>query len=121
MNFIYPCIVHKEENGYWSEFPDIDGCFSDGDTLSEIMEHSKEALQGMLLTYMSMNKEIPNPTEITEIPISQDEFTTYIDCSILSKTNLIKKTLTIPEWVNIIGIEKELNFSKILTDAIINY
>ncbi len=121
MNFIYPCIVHKEDDGYWSEFPDINGCFSDGDTISEIIEHSKEALQGVLLAYIDLHKELPEPSEITEITVSNDDFTTYIDCSVLSKTKLIKKTLTIPEWANAIGIEKELNFSKILTEAIINH
>lgn len=121
MNFIYPCIVHKEDDGYWSEFPDIDGCFSDGDTLNEIIEHSKEALQGVLLAYMDLNKEIPKPTEITELQVSEEDFTTYIDCSILNKTKLVKKTLTIPEWVNVIGVEKDVNFSKLLTEAIINY
>ena len=45
MNRMYPAIFRKEENGgYWVEFPDIDGCFSSGNTLEEAYAYAKEAL-----------------------------------------------------------------------------
>ena len=45
MNIIYPAIFHKEETGgYWVEFPDLPGCFSQGETLEEAYVMSKEAL-----------------------------------------------------------------------------
>ena len=31
---VYPAIIH-EEDGYWVEFPDPSGCFTNGDTLEE--------------------------------------------------------------------------------------
>ena len=35
MLFHYPMIVH-EEDGYWAEFPDLEGCNAWGDTLEEL-------------------------------------------------------------------------------------
>lgn len=119
MNFIYPCVIHCEEDGYWSEFVDFKGCFSEGDTLEEILSNSKEALQSIILYNIEEKKSLPTPTPIKNIIEEQNTFKTYIDCKILGNTKLVKKTLSIPEWVNNIGIEKGLNFSKILTDAII--
>ena len=119
MNFIYPCIIHCEEDGYWSEFVDFEGCFSEGDTLDEILSNSKEALQSMILYNIEEGKDLPVSTPIKEVSEDENSFKTYIDCKISGGTKLVKKTLSIPEWVNNIGIERQLNFSKILTDAII--
>ena len=44
MLFIYPAIFHKENNSYWVEFPDLEGCQTYGDTLNETMEYAQEAL-----------------------------------------------------------------------------
>lgn len=38
-------IVRKEENGYWAEVPALKGCFSQGDTIDELMENVKEAIE----------------------------------------------------------------------------
>lgn len=119
MNFIYPCIIHCEEDGYWSEFTDFEGCFSEGDTLEEVLLNSKEALQTIILYNIEEEKSLPEPTPIKEIKEEENTFKTYIDCKVVGGNKLVKKTLSIPEWVNNIGIERELNFSKILTDAII--
>ena len=37
-------ILHKEENGYWAEVPALKGCFTQGDTIEEITENIKEAI-----------------------------------------------------------------------------
>ena len=45
MNFIYPAICHFEDGGYWCEFPDLPGCFSQGDSEREIVENAAESLE----------------------------------------------------------------------------
>ena len=44
MKTAYPAIIHPENGRYWVEFPDLDGCFSDGDTLAEAVSNAEEAL-----------------------------------------------------------------------------
>lgn len=42
-------VVHEaEEGGYWAEVPAIPGCASQGDTLEELMENVREAVEGCL-------------------------------------------------------------------------
>ncbi len=41
---IYPAVFHKAEVGYWVEFPDVAGCFTQGETLEEAFRMAKEAL-----------------------------------------------------------------------------
>ena len=46
--YAYPAIFTKEETGYSVAFPDIEGCFTCGDTLPEAMEMAEDALCLML-------------------------------------------------------------------------
>lgn len=42
-------VVHEaEEGGYWAEVPAIPGCATEGDTLDELMENVREAIEGCL-------------------------------------------------------------------------
>jgi len=41
----YIVLIHKDEGGgYWGECPELPGCFSQGDTADELMEHMREAI-----------------------------------------------------------------------------
>lgn len=46
----YLALIHSEEDRFWVEFPELNGCFSDGSTLSEALRNCKEALQIYLNT-----------------------------------------------------------------------
>ena len=37
-------VIHKDENGYWAEVPALKGCVSQGETMEEITENTKEAI-----------------------------------------------------------------------------
>ena len=37
-------ILHKDENGYWAEVPALKGCFTQGNTIEEIIQNVKEAI-----------------------------------------------------------------------------
>lgn len=42
----YIVLIHKdEEYGYWGECPELPGCFSQGDTVEELMTHLKDAIE----------------------------------------------------------------------------
>ena len=46
-NLKYIVLVHedRESGGYWGECPELPGCFSQGETVNELMEHMKEAAE----------------------------------------------------------------------------
>ncbi len=72
----YKVIIQKdvENNSYWAYSPDLPGCNSAGDTLEEVRENIKEAMQGYLEVLGSLHKEIPKPSEdsiiIEKIPVA---------------------------------------------------
>ena len=42
-------VVHDaEEGGYWAEVPAIAGCVSQGDSIGELLENVREAIEGCL-------------------------------------------------------------------------
>lgn len=41
---IYSAIFYKEDDGFWAEFPDLEGCHTFADTIAELHEQAKEAL-----------------------------------------------------------------------------
>lgn len=37
-------LIHEEQDGFWAEVPDLPGCYSQGDTLEEMIQNIKEAI-----------------------------------------------------------------------------
>ena len=120
MKTIYPATIEKTDNQYWLEFPDLDGCQTWGDTIEEVLTNAVEALEGYILSRLENGLVIKKASDIKDIAVSEDITKTYIYCDIDIKSNKsVKKTLTIPEWVNQLGVDNNINFSQTLTDAII--
>ena len=120
MRLIYPATIEKIDNQYWLEFPDLEGCQTWGDSIEEVLTNAEEALEGYALTYMENSIPMNVASELKDIPCTKDKISTYVCCDIeIKSTKPVKKTLTIPEWVNKIGVENNINFSQTLTEAII--
>ena len=49
MLLIYPAIIHEDDDGLWLEFPDLEGCQTQGDTQQELLANAAEALEGYAL------------------------------------------------------------------------
>lgn len=119
MNKIYyPAVFHPEEAGYSVSVPDIDGCFSEGDTLEEAMEMISDAI-GLCLEC----GEFPPASDVRAVSHAPGDFVTLIPFDMLAyrkkhDTRAVKKTLTIPSWLNACAEERHLNFSAVLTAAL---
>ncbi len=121
MLFIYPAIFHKENESYWVEFPDLEGCQTYGSTLNETMEFAQEALAAYLLTLFEDNLPIVQPSELSSISHDEDSFVTLVTCDInqYKDTKAVKKTLTIPSWLNERALSMGINFSQVLQEALL--
>ena len=117
--YIFPAVFLKEEDGYSVSFPDIDRAFTCGETFEEALFMAKDCLELNLDTV----DEIPHVTDIDKIKLNENEYLVMVQADMLNfrKKNdnkPVKKTLTIPKWLNDLGIEKKINFSKVLQDAL---
>ena len=119
--FTYPAIFTLEDNGYWVEFIDLEGCFSDGETLPEAMENAKEAM-GL---YLEDLNEYPDcTTDIKKIKLEKNQVVSFVTVNLEEhkkkyETKSIKKTLSIPAWLNTIAEKENINFSQLLQKALI--
>lgn len=120
MKIIYPATIEKITNQYYLEFPDLSGCQTWGNSLEEVLDNAIEALEGYILTLLENDINIPKASDLSATTAPENGEKTYICCNIeIKSTTPIKKTLTIPQWVNKLGVENNINFSQTLTEAII--
>lgn len=121
MKMIYPAVFHFEDNAYWVEFPDLPGCQSFGSSLTETLDNAREALEAYAISLIENKEEMPAPSEISKLPIENGCFASLVDIDLsayFKRARAVKKTLTIPEWLNDAAIEKGINFSQTLQDAL---
>lgn len=123
--YVYPAIFTPEENGAYSiVFPDLESCYTCGDSLEDGIEMAEDALALVLYGYETEHKEIPAPSKHDSISLNPSEFVNYIVCDTMAYRKMynnkaIKKTLTIPEWLNEAAMAAGLNFSQVLQEALI--
>lgn len=121
MKTAYPAIVHAEEGNYWVEFPDLEGCFSDGESLADAISNASDALGGYLCSMMDRNIDAPRASDVKGIDAGSDFVTIIVTDPLAYKrsTKSIKKTLTIPEWLNEEAEKRHINFSSVLQKALL--
>ncbi len=121
--YVYPALITKEEDGYSVCFPDVSGCYTCGKDLAEAISMAEDAL-ALVLYEMEVSKEvIPTATELQCVSCKQNEIVTLICCDTLTYRKMydkaaVKKTLTIPNWLNLMAEEANINFSQLLQEAL---
>ena len=124
MKYAYPAVFRQESDGLYSvEFPDLEGCFTSGETLPDAIEMAEDALCLMLYDMEEDGEPIPAPSNPKDIAVSDDALVSLVGCDTLEYRKLynnksVKKTLTIPAWLNTMAERAELNFSSVLQDAL---
>ena len=121
----YPALFHKaEEGGFWITFPDFPEAMTQGDDMEEAYTMAVDAL-GLCLS--DMEKEhipFPTPTSPDKMTIDTDSTLVLIEFDMLAykkRTNSasVKKTLSIPQWLNEESLALNANFSQVLQDALL--
>ena len=124
-NYAYPAIFTPEEDGSFSiTFPDLEGCYTCGDSLEDGIEMAEDALALVLYGYEKDGRPIPAPSVPAALPLSGNDFVNYIACDTMEYRKMynnkaVKKTLTIPEWLNEAASAMGLNFSQVLQEALL--
>lgn len=122
----YPALFHKaQEGGFWVSFPDIPECLTQGDDMAQTYEMAVDAL-GLALTSREAEKQpFPVSSDPTAITPETDSFLAVIEFDMLAykkrtSSRAVKKTLSIPEWMNEAAIAMGLNFSQVLQEALLS-
>ncbi len=118
----YPAIFHREGEGFWVTFPDFPECFTEGDNIELAYEMAVEALGLAITSRKNEKQEIPVASPVDTITIDEGVLV-VVEFDMLEyykkhNSKAVKKTLSIPEWLNEEAIAKGLNFSQVLQEAL---
>lgn len=121
--YYYTATLHKEDVGYSVWIDDLPGCVSQGDNLHEAVANIKEALGLYYEDYKSRQETLPTPSEPETIKLEENETAMLIEFDALDyikrhDNKAVKKTLTIPSWLNTVAEENNINFSSVLQSAL---
>jgi predicted RNase H-like HicB family nuclease len=122
--FIYPALFtpDTEEGGYLITFPDLPDVITEGDSLTEAFHMAKEALGAYLEMCIDAGDALPEASAPDSIKI-ESGFVSLIDVDIVQfkmqySNKAVKKTLTLPEWLNSMAESRQVNFSQVLQEAL---
>lgn len=124
MKYVYPAIFHLEDDGGYSiTFPDLPNCITQGDTLADGIEMAEDALSMILCDMEDHAASIPAPSNVRAIAADTSNMVTMIraDTVAYRKQNdskAVKKTLTIPHWLDVMASRQNINFSNVLQQAL---
>lgn len=123
--YAYPAILTPEDNGLYAvRFPDLENCYTSGDDLADAIIMAEDVLALTLYGYEKDKRPVPAPSDRTTLSANPGEIVSLVACDTLEYQKMynkksVKKTLSIPEWLNEAATDAGINFSQVLQEALI--
>lgn len=125
MKLIYPAIFMpcEEKDGYTVIVPDLPGCVTEGNSLIDAVEMGVDVACGWILGELEEGNDYPAASDLSSISIDEGGFINLLvlDIDAYSEkygNKVIRKNITIPAWLNTYGEKNNINFSRVLTDSL---
>ena len=129
MKTVYPVIFTQTEDGFLVEVPDLD-ILTEGKDIADAIDMARDAIGLHCITCEDMNKEIPAPSDITQIDVSKGTFATDGTC-VVSMVDIdfveyrrkvdnktVRRNVTLPNWLNQEAEKAHINVSRVLQEAL---
>jgi predicted RNase H-like HicB family nuclease len=122
-HYVFPAVFFQDGNYIGVRFPDLPGCNTFGEKQDDAIRMARDALGGHLLCLEDAGN-IPESTPFTEIELKSGESLVLIEVwlSVLrdgDRNKAVKKTITLPNWLNKKAVEAQVNFSNTLQEALL--
>ena len=124
MKYIYPAVFTPLDNGeYSAAAPDLPGCVTCGKDLRDALEMAQDAISMWLCDAEDCNEKIPPPSNIQDLNCDSPSFISLVmvdtvEYRAANDNRTVKKTLSVPNWLNKKAEKAGINFSKALQDAL---
>lgn len=121
--YFYPAVFTYEDNQEIAvDFPDLKAATS-GMNDEDALLSARELLGCVLFGMEEDDLEIPKPTPLSEVHLENNERAVLIDVYMPSvrMANInrsVNRTVTLPAWLNSAALERNINFSQVLQDAL---
>ena len=137
MNYVYPAVFYEEEGKISVIFPDLGNLTTFGDNMADAMRMAVDACGQYLFTALRDGESLPAPSVLGEInptailkdfEMESAADSAFVNMVLVDMTEYarrhsdkaVKKTLSIPMWLNTLCEEKSINFSKVLQEALLS-
>jgi predicted RNase H-like HicB family nuclease len=106
-SYIFPAIFEDAHKNYVVKFPNFPNCYASGKDYIEAFDNAKESLSLQLYMIESKKKTLPTPTPLEKIGVGKKQVLALVEVDMRvfrakMKGNYVKKTLTIPDYLNIL-------------------
>lgn len=128
MKLVYPAVFTPciEKEGYTVEVPDLLGCVTEGKDLVDAIEMGVDAASGWVLGELEEGNNIPAPS-LRKENIKLEDPESFVSMLVLDMDayaekygdKTVRKNITIPAWLNTYGEKNNINFSRVLQDALL--
>ncbi len=121
--YFYPAIFTYEPNQEIAvTFPDLQ-CATSGVNDEDALLSARKLLGCVLNGLEEDKEEIPTPTPLSEVLLQPNERAVLIDVYMpsirMAQVNRsVSRTVTLPAWLNAMALERNINFSQVLQDAL---
>ena len=125
MKYIYTAVIHQEDGKFYCRVPDIPGCITTGNDLSEAIEMITDALALALTCREDEDLPVIAPTKQEDISHEPGDICTLVQVDTiayraLTDTRAVRKNVSIPAWMANRADKLGINCSKVLQDALLS-
>lgn len=116
--YVYPAVFHPNEDGSFTiTYPDLPGCISEGKSLANALYMAQSALTQWMEYLTDKAQEIPPASKLQDISIDSGEFVNLVRADV-KDGRAVKRTVSIPKWMDDKVSEAGLSLSRVLQDAL---
>ncbi len=121
--YVYPAVFHpnSDDGSITVTIPDLPGCITEGKNLADAICMAQDALESWLWDAENCKESIPAPSAPAQVTAPEFVNYVYADTDEFRRKNdarAVKKTLSIPSWLNAQAEQAGVNFSQVLQDAL---
>ena len=123
MKYVYPAIFAEEDGVYNVRFPDFSECLTFGENMADALEMAQDVLCLHLYNLEEEKAEIPEAADMAMLEVAPGEIVSLVVCDTLEYRKFygkqaVKKTVSIPAWLNTMAEAANINFSSILQQGL---
>ena len=118
MDYVFPALFHANDDGsYTITFPDLPGCVSEGKTLANAVYMAQAAMSQWIGYLADKNQAVPEASNLKDVETAEDEFVNLVRADV-KDGRAVKRTVSIPKWMDDKVTEVGLSLSRVLQDAL---
>lgn len=122
-NGVYPIVLKWVGNSYHVRIPDFD-ISTQGDSVLDAIRMARDAIGLMGIDMEDKGIQLP-AFNTNSVKSDQGDIVTYVDVDFDEyrkriDNKAVKKNCTIPYWLNVQAEKANINYSKVLQEALIN-